>query len=277
MRRRVVIALLGCLALPAAAAPPSYERQAGADPLEVIAGFQNFNSDLLSASFTLPAAAVRESMDEFGFARSEVTQIQSTCTGCDQAEFDRRIDAFYTSRGMRITSTGEGRRRLSVDIAAEVHRNQQRLRSLTEAFGRIAKDRDYGPDQTLGAVVAFVQTAMAYRQPPDSENGRDLAGFYPPPRALELGWGDCDTKSAVLAAVLTSFSGVRLIGVHVPRHYLIGVARVPRHDDAFIEWQGEPYVLVEAAGPAWRPPGSISDTTRAALQTMEGVRIDPMD
>jgi hypothetical protein len=277
MRRRIAVALLGCLALPAASAQGPYERETGTDPLKVIARFQNFNGDLLSASFTLPTEAVRESMEEFGFARSEVTQISGACAGCDQAEFDRRVDAFYLSRGMRVASSGPGRRRLFVDIAEEVRRNQQRLRSLTGAFGNIAKDHQYGPDDTLGAVVAFVQTAMGYQQPPDSENGRDLAGFYPPPRALEVGWGDCDTKSAVLAAVLTSFSGVRLIGVHVPKHYLIGVARVPRHGDAFIEWQGEPYVLVEAAGPAWRPPGSISDTTRAALQTMEGVRIDPMD
>ena len=33
---------------------------------------------------------------------------------------------------------------------------------------------------------------------------------------------------------------------------------------------------MEAAGPAWRPPGMISDQTRDALSTMQGVRIDPL-
>jgi hypothetical protein len=56
----------------------------------------------------------------------------------------------------------------------------------------------------------------------------------------------------------------------------VGVARVPRHGDAYIEYKGEPFVLMEASGPAWRPPGFISDTTKAALATMQGVRIDPL-
>ena len=35
-----------------------------------------------------------------------------------------------------------------------------------------------------------------------------------------------------------------MIVVHVPKHYLVGIARVPRPGDAFIEYRGEPFVLV---------------------------------
>jgi len=48
------------------------------------------------------------------------------------------------------------------------------------------------------------------------------------------------------------------------------------HGAAFAGYQGGPFVLVEAAGPAWRPPGQISDATRDALRSMQGVRIDPL-
>ena len=270
-----------CLALASAAAsagePARYERsETSGGNYRVTAQFQNFNSDALTLGFELDAGAIRESLAEFGYAKEEIDALLASCTGCDQAEFDRRSMAFYNSRSIAAARQPDGRIRLTVDVAAVVERNKRRLKALAQALGRIAKERSYGPDQTLGAAVAFVQTALHYQQPPNQENGRNIVGFYPPPRALELGSGDCDTKSAVLAAMLAHFSGIRLIGVHVPKHYLVGVARVPRHGDAFIEYQGEPFVLVEASGPAWRTPGSISDTTRDALRTMQGVRIDPL-
>jgi hypothetical protein len=272
------LAVTAVAALAAAAAPAGrYERSEAAEGgWRVSAQFLNFNQDPLVLEFDLHPDAVRDSLAEFGYGREEVDALLAACAGCDQAEFDRRASAFYQSRGLRVEVQANGRLKLAVDVPAVVERNKGRLRPLAQALGRIAKERDYGPDQTLGAAVAFVQTALKYQLPPPAEGGRNIVGFYPPPRALELGLGDCDSKSALLAAMLAHFSGVRMVGVHVPKHYLVGVARVPRHGDAYIEYQGEPFVLVEAAGPAWRPPGQISDTTRDALRTMQGVRIDPL-
>ena len=277
MRQVVLFFTLLAAAAAARADQTRYEAvEAGEGGYRVTAQFQNFNQDALTLGFDLDGEAIRESLAEFGYAKEEVDALLASCTGCDQAEFDRRSMAFYGSRALAAAKQPDGRVRLSVDVAAVVERNKPRLRSMARALDRIAKDRDYGPDQTLGAAVAFVQTALRYQQPPSQENGRNIVGFYPPPRALELGLGDCDTKSALLAAMLAHFSGIRLIGVHIPKHYLVGVARVPRHGDAYIEYKGEPFVLMEASGPAWRPPGFISDTTKAALATMQGVRIDPL-
>jgi hypothetical protein len=267
---------LGSIAVAHAAPITRYERQQAGSAWRVSAEFQNFNQDALKLEFELTPDAVRESLAEFGYAKDEIDALLKGCTGCDQAEFDRRAAAFYRSRGISAVMQPTGRMKLTVDVPAVVERNKPRLKSLAAALGRIAKERKYGPDQTLGAAVAFVQTALRYQQPPNQDNGRNIIGFYPPPKTLELGLGDCDSKSALLAAMLAHFSGIRMVGVHIPKHYLVGVARVPRHGDAFIEYQGEPFVLMEAAGPAWRPPGSISDATRDALSTMQGVRIDPL-
>lgn len=279
MRLMLAGLALAAAALVAAAAAPAarYERaEAPGGGWRISAHFQNFNQDALTLEFELHPDAVRESLAEFGYAREEIDALLAACAGCDQAEFDRRAGAFYASRGIAAALQPNGRMKLTVDVPAVVARNKPRLRSLAQALGRIASERHYGPDQTLGAAVAFVQTALKYQLPPPTENGRNIIGFYPPPRALELGLGDCDSKSALLAAMLAHFSGVRMVGVHVPKHYLVGVARVPRHGDAYIEYRGEPFVLMEAAGPAWRPPGMISDQTRDALATMQGVRIDPL-
>jgi hypothetical protein len=272
----LVLAVAAATAL-AAAPATRYERSdAPGGGSRVTAQFQNFNQDALTLQFELDAGAVRESLAEFGYAKEEIDALLKDCTGCDQAEFDRRAAAFYQSRGIATEMQSSGRLKLTVDVPKVVERNKPRLKALAQALGRIASERNYGPDQTLGAAVAFVQTALKYQLPPNTEAGRNIIGFYPPPRTLELGLGDCDSKSALLAAMLAHFSGVRMVGVHIPKHYLVGVARVPRHGDAYIEYKGEPFVLMEAAGPAWRPPGMISDQTRDALGTMQGVRIDPL-
>src|SRR3546814_6517494 len=76
---------------------------------------------------------------------------------------------------------------------------------------------------TMDAAVALVQTGLVYRKPSLRENGRQILGFYPPPRALESGYGDCDTKAALLAAILQNLTDAPIIGVHVPKHYLLGI------------------------------------------------------
>jgi hypothetical protein len=279
MRHTLLGLPLVAAALIAVAAAPATRYERGDAPgggWRVTAQFLNFNQDVLTLAFDLDPDSVRESLAEFGYAKAEIDALLAACTGCDQAEFDRRAAAFYQSRGISASLQPNGRMKLTVNVPAVVERNKARLRPLARALGRIASERNYGPDQTLGAAVAFVQTALKYQLPPPTENGRNIIGFYPPPRALELGLGDCDSKSALLAGMLAHFSGVRMVGVHVPKHYLVGVARVPRHGDAYIEYRGEPFVLMEAAGPAWRPPGMISDQTRDALRTMQGVRIDPL-
>jgi hypothetical protein len=241
---------------------------------QVSATYVNFNRDPLSIDFGLPQAVVREAVDEFGWSQGDVQDMAKDC-GCTQEQYDRKVEDYYRSRAVAWRQVASGRR-LYVDIPQVVERNRERLKPLAGAFDRLATARGYGPDETLGAILTFVQSALMYQRPPDEENGRDILGFFPPPRALAEGFGDCDTKSALLAAILTNFPGIRMIGVHVPRHYLVGIARVPRPGDAFIEYRGEPFVLIEPSGPARLIPGTVGPTTQAALATMHDIRIDPL-
>jgi hypothetical protein len=256
------------------AAERDYQRADAGSDYKVTASFVNFNRDPLSIAFVLPKRAVRESMDEFGYATADMDRMAQTC-GCTQEEHDKNLENYYRSRGVGWRTSDAGWR-LFVDVPEVVKRNRSRLKALAGEFDKLATARGYGPDDTLGAMLTFVQSALPYKRPPNEEGERDILGFYPPPRALEAGFGDCDTKSALLASILASFPGTRMIGVHVPKHYLVGIARVPRPGDAFIEYEGEPFVLVEPSGPARLPPGMIGPTTQAALATMAEVRIDPL-
>jgi hypothetical protein len=242
----------------------------------ITARFENFNEDALSLFFVLGAQQVRDAMAEYGSAYSELKAIQSACHPCTQAEFDQRILQHYRERGLVPELTAPGHTHVYVDVVAEVLRNRPRVRALAAALDQLAIARQYDSDRTVGAAVALVQTALAYKSPPSEEGGRDILGFYPPPRALQVGSGDCDTKSALLAAILGNFPGVRMIGVHIPHHYLVGIARVPRHGEAYLEYNGDPYVLIEASGPGWMPPGMIASSTQAALAISQNVRVDPL-
>ena len=279
LRRLVLAAAFFTGALRAAAPPHDYALSPDASgDYRVSASFVNFNRDPLTIVFALAQNAIRQSMTEFGYSEPEATALGMSCDGpCTQTDYDRRLQQYYRDQALMTTVSAEsGRTRVAVDVPTVVQRNRPRLRALAGQFDRLAQAQGYGPEETVGAMVAFVQTALPYARPPEQEGGRDILGFYPPPRALEAGFGDCDTKSALLAAILTNFPGMKMIGVHIPKHYLVGIARVPRQGDAFIEYGGEPFVLIEPSGPGWLPPGTIGATTQTKLNTMAGVRIDPL-
>ena len=216
-------------------------------------------------------------MAEFGASQAELDALQAQCdaTRCAQKELDAQVDQFYRDHAL-IPSRSSAGVNLTVDVPMVVRRNRLRVRPVAQQVELVAGERGYDGEETLGMALALVQTALAYKKPPVQDGDRKIWGFYPPPRVLEVGSGDCDTKSALLAAILRSFSGVRLVGVQIPGHYLIGVDRVPRSWEAFVEYRGVPYVLIEPAGPGMLPPGSISETSRSALATMLAVQISPL-
>ncbi|HKY92424.1 MAG TPA: hypothetical protein VJM11_15355, partial [Nevskiaceae bacterium] len=183
---------------------------------------------------------------------------------------------YYQSHDLRITMRPGQRPRLFVDIPQVVRRNRDAVRPVADALRELGAQRGGDDAWLMDAAIALVQTGLEYRQPSDVENGRHTLGFYTPGRALEQGFGDCDTKSALLAAILTDLGQSGLVGVRVPGHYLLGVEREPKPGDAFVTWQGRRFVLIEAAGPAHRPPGQVSDRTRAAIDAREPMRIDPI-
>ncbi len=246
---------------------------------QVSARFNSFDGEALQLAFLLSPAASRASTREFGIASEELDALMSQCrrqATCNQAVFDRATTGYYEAHALRLTQRKGRAAHLQVDVAKVVQRNRERVRPVAAALRQMAAERGAGTDWMVEAAIALVQSGLAYRQPATWDNGRKILGFYPPPRALEQGYGDCDTKSALLAAILQNLTRTQLVGVHVPQHYLLGVAQTPRADQAFITYGGRPYVLIEAAGPAQRRPGDVADKTLAALSHGRGVRIDPM-
>jgi len=258
-------------------------------------GFQNFNKDKLEVSYQLSDRDFRPYNASFGYTKEGLGEVkawrenarQSTFKlavkqGKSQAqldnaiasldkEYDQRVKDYLGSHGFRMMKGNV----VTVDMPGLVKKNAPLIKPLSLAFEKIASTRRYRSDDIIGAVLSFVQTAMYYKQPDPVYKDKHTGGVLPPITAVLMGWGDCDTKTGLLGSILSNWGQMKMVGVGVPGHYLMGVLLIPEKGDLFLEYQGLQYVLVEPAGPAWLPPGQVGEETMQLLNGREGYKIEP--
>ncbi len=256
--------------------------------------FINFNRDRLTINFSMSGEDYGSYLSGYGYSDAEMAELRRWRENARQSawkaavpsggrsagekaiaevetEYDTRLRTLLHSRGMALRAGNM----VECDMPLIVKRNIKLLNPLAAAFQKLAADKNYPEEELVGSVVSLVQTALRYQVPPPLEDGRHTGGLLPPARALLSGWGDCDTKTGVLAAILGSWSGMRMVGVAVPGHYLMAIRRLPGKGDMFVTYEGLEYVLVEPAGPAWLEPGSVGTHTADLLAGGEGYRVEP--
>lgn len=258
-------------------------------------GFVNFNRDKLRVSYRIDDAAFKRYNNDYGYRSEDIealrqwrdNAIQSAFKlavkqGKGQAavdaaaanlqkEYEKRLRDYLEDRGFRLEKGNVTR----IDMPLVVKKNGPQIKPLAETFQRIATQRGYRSMDIIGSVLSFAQTAVKYRQPDDLYKGKHTGGILPPITTVVLGWGDCDTKTAMVASLLSNWSQMRMVGLSVPGHYLMAILQIPDKGDMFVEYQGLQYVLLEPAGPAWLPPGHVGDDSVALLNGSDGYKIYP--
>lgn len=258
-------------------------------------GFQNFNKDKVEVAFQIAEKDFRPYNDSFGYRKEGLAEIKAwreTATKSafnlaikqkksqsqlDAAvaaigqEYDERVKEYLSAHGFRMMKGNV----VTVDMPGLVRRNSALIKPLSLAFDKFATSRRYRSGDIIGAVLSFAQTAMYYKQPDVVFKDKHTGGVLPPLTSVLLGWGDCDTKTGVIASILSNWAQMKMVGVSVPGHYLMGVLLIPDKGDLFLEYQGLQYVLIEPAGPAWLPPGQVGEETAALLNGREGYKIEP--
>ena len=258
-------------------------------------GFQNFTGDKLEVEFSIAEKDFVAYNDAWGYTQEGLDAVKAWRAtarqdalnaaekkGQSQAELNTAIadvDKQYKSkqkeylaeRGFTLEPGGA----VDVDMPALVRKNAPLIKPLALMFERIASDHHYGSSDIVGAALSFVQTAMFYKQPDPVVDGKHNGGLLPPLTSVTYGWGDCDTKTGVLASILANWPQMKMVGVSVPGHFLMGVLQIPEKGDTFLEYQGLQYVLVEPAGPAWLPPGHVGEETSVLLAGRDGYKIEP--
>ena len=256
--------------------------------------FINFNKDRLGINFGMTGRDYSRYLAGYGYSEADMAGLKAWRESARQAawkealprggraagekalavidgDYDTRLRALLRSRGMALRAGNL----VECDIPVVVKRNIKLLNPLAGGLQKISAEKGYSDEDTIGAALSLVQTALLYKVPPLIENGLHTGGILPPARALLSGWGDCDTKTALLAAILGNWSGMRMVGIAVPGHYLMAIRRLPGKGDMFVRYEGLEYVLVEPAGPAWLEPGTVGTHTTALLAGQEGYRVEP--
>lgn len=258
-------------------------------------GFQNFNKDKLEVSYQLPEKDFRPYNESFGYTKEGLNEVKAwrenarksafnlaIKQGKSQAqldnaiasldkEYDKRVKDYLSSRGFRMLKGNV----VTVDMPDLVRKNSAMIKPLSLTFEKIAAQRRYRSGDIIGSVLSFVQTAMHYKQPDPVFKDKHTGGVLPPITAVLVGWGDCDTKTGLAASILSNWAQMKMVGVGVPGHYLMGVLLIPEKGDIYLEYQGLQYVLVEPTGPAWLPPGQVGEETMQLLNGRDGYKIEP--
>lgn len=259
-------------------------------------GFLNFNSDFITLGYNVSLPTLREYMANFGYTDQDLLDLknwrkrvhelayknavekgysQETYDGMLQnidKEYAEKKQEFFISRGFKLSPDNV----IGVDIPGLVEKNRARMNVVAQELSSVGKQLEYGSEELVGATLALVQTGVLYKIPPSKdENGRYSGGVIPPVAALSEAWGDCDSKSALLGAVLSNWSGVKLLGIAVPGHYLMAICRPPGSGDLFVEYHGVQCVLMEPAGPAWLAPGTVGADTREMITAGQDFELEP--
>ncbi|PIR19518.1 MAG: hypothetical protein COV48_01535 [Elusimicrobia bacterium CG11_big_fil_rev_8_21_14_0_20_64_6] len=257
-------------------------------------GFQNFNRDKIEISYQIPENVFRPYNDSFGYTKQGLNEVKAWRENARQSafklavkqsksqsqldhaiasldkEYDKRVKDYLADHGFRMMKGNI----VTVDMPGLVRKNSQLIKPLSLSFEKIANSKRYRSGDIIGSVLSFVQTAMYYKQPDPVFKDKHTGGVLPPITAVLVGWGDCDTKTGLLASVLSNWGQMKMVGVGVPGHYLMGVLLIPEKGDLFLEYKGLQYVLVEPAGPAWLPPGQVGEETMQLLNGREGYKIE---
>jgi hypothetical protein len=251
----------------------SFERKHEGGDYILAYDFRNFNNDLLHVRAKIPGSVLDSAIDGFGYTDAGLKAVHAKYGRSGEKVYDRKVKEYLASRGFRMLQDDV----VQADIPALVRRNAPMLNPVARSLDLAGSARRYSPEELVGAATAMVQTALRYKVPPASDHGRHTGGILPPVQAVTEGWGDCDTKTALLASILHNWDGMDAVGLALPHHYLMGLSRIPRKGDAFIDHEGQQYVLIEPAGPAWLAPGQVAQETLDLMDSLNGIPIQPLN
>ena len=258
-------------------------------------GFVDFKQNRITLSYKVPEAEFKRYNDSYGYRAEDVSALQKwrddgiqssyrlaveegknqaqvdAAAAAIQKQYEAKLKDYLASHGFMLLPDGVTR----VDVPSVVKQNGPLVKPIAQVFERFADKHGYQSIEIIGAVLSFAQTAIHYKDVADVYKDKHTAGFLLPITTVALGWGDCDTKTSLVASLLSNWAQMRMVGIAVPGHYLMAVLQLADKGEMFIEYDGLQYVLLEPAGPGWFPPGHVAEETVAQLNGSDGYQVYP--
>jgi len=182
----------------------------------------------------LPVKDVKKEMDDFG------------------VNLKYRNPSYLSKRGFILSREG-----LLIDYRSVFRKSAGFFRKLSQDV-IFSADLNKNEDPVI-CFLKFVQT-LIYRIPPKFYNGKFIMEFLPPLNCLYMNYGDCDTKSVLLADFLegASFKKEKMVVIVLKGygilHAILAIERIPLPGmlSFYIDRMG-PFIPLETTNRGWMP------------------------
>lgn len=155
---------------------------------------------------------------------------------------------------------------LVFDYNKIVEESRPLVKNLYLKFKVIADQYKLSKREKVEFVMRFLQD-IPYGIPPDNYKGRYIAGLFPPMEILVNTWGDCDSKSVLMASLLSLDEELfdKMAVITVPGHALLGFKFIPGPYEKYVEYRGEKYIYAEPVGLSRSPLGKTNSPYSHAI------------
>jgi hypothetical protein len=208
---------------------------------------------------------VEGAINSFGVPKS-----WTTFTYMDEKDLVQKQQQLQNkAAGHGINMLDEGNK-FTVDYNWVIHQNKQAITKIAKRIRSSARRNGYRSKRELvGAFASFVQS-MQYRVPSDfriNKEGEKIltAGAMMPMETLANGWGDCDSKSMLFAALVQSIGLVDVCFIVMDEHLFAAVQFRPEQNELSILYKNKDWVLIELTD-SW-PIGRIPRDRQNGVST----------
>jgi hypothetical protein len=159
--------------------------------------------------------------------------------------------------------------RVAFDYSKVVQESKNIVAPLYLQFKSIQSKYNLNKRERIELIMRFLQD-IPYGVPPTNYQSRYIGGLFPPSETLKNGWADCDSKS-ILMATLLSFDPYfynKLAMILVPGHALLGIQDVPGPYDKSVRFIGRQYVYAEPVGLARTPYGKTNSPYSKSIKVI---------
>ncbi|MFQ3235083.1 MAG: hypothetical protein ACI9C4_000637 [Paraglaciecola sp.] len=156
-----------------------------------------------------------------------------------------------------------GQQAIKPDHLRYIKENRAALLPLAQAmYEKVPVDSDVRA--YLNLLLSWSQT-IPYN-PLENRLESNGAGYAPPLTVIATNRGDCDSKSVLIATLLSALlPDMDLIMLYLPNHALLGINLALRGNESAYNIAGKDYLLMDPTGPALMALGHISTRSQRAI------------
>ena len=172
----------------------------------------------------------------------------------------RELSDKFGVRGTSDLSTGLFVRHPLVGIIPDYNRivslYQSTVIEIYRHWKKAVDSEQLNRRESIELLLRFFQD-YPYGMPPASIGGKFIGGLLVPPMSLETGWADCDSKSILMATILSfdPYFRDKMAMILVPGHALLGIEVVTMPYDETYEYRNRTFVSAEPTGLSRTPFG----------------------